>query len=212
MSAAASPTEPPKPSRSGRLLNLVRKLIDYGHELAATLQQRATADLRSIAQSFGTSDLALILMRIRRGLLCANALEARLVQSAVRLDAERRSRSAPARHAPRPACPVAPRDEAPDAPLELPTEAEIAAWVRRRPIGTVIADICRDLGILPSHPLWRELERAIILEGSGYARLVSEIIDRGARLIAAAWFPRPQPAAAPAGTGPPSPATVTINR
>jgi hypothetical protein len=203
MSAAAAPAEPPKPSRAGRLLRLVRKLIDYGRELAATLHQRAATDLHAVACSFGTCDLALILVRIQRGLLRANALEARLVQNAVRLDAGPKPRSAPAQHEPRPACPAAPRAEAPDAPLELPTEAEIAAWVRRRPIGAVIADICRDLGILGDHPLWRELHRAITDEGGGYFRLVSEIIARGGRLIAEAWFPSPQPAAAPAGTGPP---------
>jgi hypothetical protein len=61
----------------------------------------------------------------------------------------------------------------------LPTEAEIAAWVRRRPIGAVIADICRDLGIVCGHPLWRELQRAITRERGNYFRLVSEIVDRG---------------------------------
>ncbi len=67
MSAAAAPAEPPtpNPSRAGRLLSLVRRLIDYGRELAATLHQRAATDLRSVTCSFGTSDLALILVRIR---------------------------------------------------------------------------------------------------------------------------------------------------
>jgi hypothetical protein len=41
--------------------------------------------------------------------------------------------------------------------------------VRRRPVGAVIADICRDLGILPSHPLWRELSEAIIRLGGSLA-------------------------------------------
>ena len=35
MSAAATSTDQPKPSRATRLLNLVRKLIEYGRELAA---------------------------------------------------------------------------------------------------------------------------------------------------------------------------------
>jgi hypothetical protein len=39
----------------------------------------------------------------------------------------------------------------------MPTAEQIAAEVRRRPIGAVIADICRDLRILPSHPLWRDI-------------------------------------------------------
>ena len=120
--------------------------------------------------SFGICDLALILVRITRGLLLANALEARLVQNAARLDAVRRPRSAPAERKPRPARPAVPRAEDPNAPLALPTEAEIAAWVRRRPIGAVVADICRDLGITCSHPLWRELRHAIMGEGGSYTR------------------------------------------
>jgi hypothetical protein len=214
MSAAAPATEPDaKPSRSGLLLSLIRRLIDYGRELAATLHERTATDPRSVVRSFGISDLALILVRIRRGLLRANALEARLVQNAARLDAERKLCAARAQHKPRPARspgqawghgPAAPHAGDPDAPLELPTEAEIATWVRRRPIGAVIADICRDLGIACDHPLWRELQRAIMTEGGSYTRLVMEIIDRGARLIAEAWFPSTPPAPpVPAGTGPP---------
>ena len=93
--------------------------------------------------------------------------------------------------------------EDPNTPIELPTEAEIAEWVRRRPIGTVVADICRDLGILCDHPLWREIQRAIMFEGGNYFRLVMEIIHRGSRLFAEALFPSTPAAAVPAGTGPP---------
>jgi hypothetical protein len=214
MSAVVSTSAPTnQPSRVGRLLSLIHKLIDYGKELAATLHERAATDPRSVVRSFGIADLALILVRIRRGLLRANALEARLVQNATRLDAERKPRSAPAQHKPRPArSPGQARGhglavthaEDPDAPLELPTEAEIAAWIRRRPIGAVIADICRDLGIACDNPLWRELQHAIMTEGGSYTRLVMEIIDRGARLIAEAWFPSaPIAPPVPAGTGPP---------
>jgi hypothetical protein len=208
--AEPAPADQPKPSRSGRLLALVRRLINYGKDLAATLHQRAAADPRFVERAFGICDLALIVVRIKRGLLRAGALEARLVQNAALLDAGPRPRFPPAEHKP---CPArSPRQargnrramsdaEDPEAPLELPTEAEIAAWVRRRPIGAVIADICRDLGIACDHPLWRELQDAIMSEGGSYTRLVMEIIDRGARLIAEAWFPSAPPA--PAGTGPP---------
>jgi hypothetical protein len=57
--SAAIPVETPvpnpatlgedKPSRFGRLIDVVRKLIDYGRELATTLQRRAaTTDLLPI--------------------------------------------------------------------------------------------------------------------------------------------------------------------
>jgi hypothetical protein len=48
--------------------------------------------------------------------------------------------------------------------------------VRCQPIGAVIADICRDLGILPNHPLWRDLQQAINAFRGKYARLVIEIL------------------------------------
>jgi hypothetical protein len=204
MSAAESPPptiEKPKPSRSERLLALVRKLIEYGMGLAATLHHRPATDLRAVRRSFGIADLALILLRIKRGLLRAQALETRLEQSAARLDAPRQPRASLAQRKPRSVRSAALPVADPNTQIELPTEAEIAEWVRRRPIGAVIADICRDLGILPDHPLWRELRRAIMGEGGNHVRLVMEIIHRGSRLIAEAWFPSTPPG--PAGTGPP---------
>ena len=60
----------------------------------------------------------------------------------------------------------------------LPTPEQIAAEVRRRPIGAVIADICRDLGVLPTHPLWQELSLAIIWHGGSFSRLFKDIFDR----------------------------------
>jgi hypothetical protein len=54
----------------------------------------------------------------------------------------------------------------------MPTEQEIAAEVRRRPIGAVIVDSCQDLAILPCHPLWRDLQKAIMSHGGSYIRLM----------------------------------------
>ena len=57
------------PSRSSRLLGLVRKLIDYGFELANTLRQRAAVNnVGAMARPFGTTDLAMIFARITCGL------------------------------------------------------------------------------------------------------------------------------------------------
>jgi hypothetical protein len=110
MSAAANATDPPtQPSRSAGLLGLVRKLIDYGRELATTIRQRVLTDPTSVRCCFGTADVALILARICRGLHRANALEARLLSNAERLDAAPRGAASPrAPRAPRPA--TAPSD------------------------------------------------------------------------------------------------------
>ena len=86
-----TPTTDPDPPRSvpampaaiGRVLSVVRKLIDYGKQLASTVQQRATAPgFARFAARFGTADVAAILACITNGLLHAAALEARLCQRA----------------------------------------------------------------------------------------------------------------------------------
>ena len=205
--AATAPTRTTEPSRVGRLLDLVRKLIDYGKELAATIRRRAFTDPSSIICCFGTADVALILARIARGLHRANALEARLIRSADRLDAAPPAApSQPRPRAPRPT--VAPAAAETDPRLaRLPTPAQIAAEVRRRPIGAVIADICRDLGIMPSHPLWRELQHLIIRYGGNMAKLVKTILDRAFPYPAAsgppAWPGVSLQSTGPFSTGPP---------
>jgi hypothetical protein len=194
MTAAANASDPPaKPSRSANLLGLVRKLIDYGKELTATIRRRAFTDPGFVISCFGTADVAQILARIARGLHRANALEARLLRNADRLDATPRGASSPATpHAPRQTTAPA-ADEANPRLTRLPTPEQIAAKVRRQPIGAVIADICRDLGILPSHPLWRELQAVIIREGGSLANLVKDILNQAFPTAAAAPPGSPTP-------------------
>jgi len=109
--------------------------------------------------------------------------------------AQRRKRAAQAAN-PRPAAPAIP-----DLP-SLPTLEEIAAADRRRPIGAVIADICRDLCIMPSDPLWRDVHSVIIYNNGNLARLVNDIFDRTLGPLPSARSPV-LPSPAPSGTGPP---------
>jgi hypothetical protein len=94
----------------------------------------------------------------------------------------------------------------------MPTPEQIAAAIRHQPIGQVIADICRDLGIIPAHPLWPELSRTITHERGRFAAMVADILQRKRRVpITADWPQEPPPdlwanwhyAPEPAGTGPP---------
>jgi hypothetical protein len=131
------------------LLDLVRKLIDYAKDLAATLHQRAAGTPHFASINVGTDDLALILARIARGPLRA------------------RAPTAAARTAP-----------------SSPTSA-------------------RDLNILPSHPLLRELMRVIVMHGGNYARMA---MDQLRRMFPYHTEPEPAwllPSPAPAATGPP---------
>ena len=204
MSTTEAPADP-KPSPAGRLLGLVRQLIDYGRQLVTTL--------RNNPHQLSAGDIALILARITRGLLRAEALEARVIRDTARLDAEpapprgdSRRRSRPARAADATASREA-LIPALDPGFSLPTSEQIAVEVRRRPIGAVIADICRDLGIMPSHPLWRDVQLAMIRHGGSLANLVRDLIHQSFQSLvpaaASAALPAPSPLPSPAGTGPP---------
>jgi hypothetical protein len=82
--------------------------------------------------------------------------------------------------------------------------------INRQPIGAVIADICRDLGIRPNHPLWPELRQIVIIEhGCSLTRLIIDIIHDQrfwlvvlSGLIAPAWPTPPGQCLALACTGP----------
>jgi hypothetical protein len=199
MTAAQLPTpttdpDPPQaaapiPGRLGRVLSLVRKLIDYGRQLAGTVQLRAAAPgFVLFARPFGTADLAVILARITNGLRRAAALEATLCHRAARgRDLTPTPIRAPAAPNPRPARRSPPPDAQPADPTEdsrlarLPTEEEIAAEVRRRPIGAVIVDICHDLGITPGQldrAFWDELSHAIIAYGGSLAGFLGNLHTR----------------------------------
>jgi hypothetical protein len=82
--------------------------------------------------------------------------------------------------------------------------------LRHRSAGAVIADICLDLGIGPSHPLWNEVLMVVTEFGGSFVRLFKRTMDRMFR-----WFTDPSmldehgwpapgsPLAAAYGTGPP---------
>jgi hypothetical protein len=86
------------------------------------------------------------------------------------------------RPCPRPRPDPHPADPAEDRRLaRLPTEEEIAAEVRRRPVGAVIVDICRDLGIAPGHldrAFWDEINHAIMMYGGSLARFFTNLHER----------------------------------
>ncbi len=210
MSDAPTAAAPPS-TRATRLLSLVRRIIDYGRQFGRALRGNQNPP--------GDSAIAAILGRIARGLLRAETLEARLVRNAARLDAERKPRAAfsgtsrtdrPEASLPRFEDRPRPADRSAFGVTRLPTPEQIVALVNRQPIGAVIADICRDLGIRPDHPLWPELRQIIRQEGGSLARLAIDIVRERhfwrpalSWLIAPAWPAPPRQALALASTGPP---------
>jgi hypothetical protein len=207
------------PTRTGRALRLLGKLIEYGMALLGTLQQQqrtAAPNLHAIPYSFGTLDIAFIIARVLCGLRRAAGLEARLLKQAEREQATsvRAAASTPARQRqPRVGRPKDRPVAAADPGLaRLPTAEEIADQLRRRPVAAVIADICRDLGINPGHDLWRELASVLTEYGGAIGPLFRHMCDRvgeSARIVAAIVVSAPfvpatcSPAPAASGAGPP---------
>jgi len=185
--------------RSGRLLGLIRKLINYGMELLTTVGRQPPLDqLYRSSRGFGTRDGAVIIAHTVRGLRVAAELEHRILSCAAYLDTphtpkpsstpapeyaaslltQARRGRLPAVAGPAP-LPAAKPQEHVDALLEhWPTSEEIGAQVRGRPIGVVLSEICHDLGIGYSHPLWWELLDAIDRHGGKYARFMRVVPKR----------------------------------
>ena len=170
----------PVPTRTSRVLGVLSKLVDHGKALAHLVQQRVGTPVPStLAGQFGTMNIVLILTRIVRGLRLAAALEARLVAHPLREQAASDVVRAPSDRAPRTAQPTLPRVRrvAPQLP-DMPTAEDIAEAVRHRPIGAVIADICSDLGITQSHPLWNEVMMVVTEFGGNAVALIKDALDR----------------------------------
>lgn len=199
-------------TRTGRLLGLLRRMVDHGRALIGALQQCPTAEAPAvIARNFGTVNVAVILLRILRGLRLASALEARLVARPLRQAAEPAAAQPPSgrvRHT-APSAARRPSRAASQLP-EIPTAEDIAEAVRHGSVGAVIADICRDFGIIQSHPLWGEIMMAVTEFGGNYVKLVKDTLDRFSRWFLAAcaleqdgWKASWSQAVPATGTGPP---------
>ena len=158
-----------------RLLALIRWLITYGRQLATTLHQHADpARFADLAFRFQTTDLTHILARITRGLMLAGMLEARLTRwQTIGHEARTPPLPLPSERAPRnPLAVTKPRPRhinIIDLPLDcMPSAEAIAAELRRRPLGAVLADICRDLCLQPGDleaERWEDLVAAVIRHG-----------------------------------------------
>ena len=198
MTQAAPTTHPPAkprpiPGRIGAVLKILAALIAHARHFTATATTRVAApEFATAAAVFGTYNLPTILHRMQRGLLRALALQQYLLARAARghnlrfawppcVELQPHHRP-PAQPAPRPRpAPLHPRgpDPAllgPDDPAasRLPTPEELAAEVRRRPVGRTIAYICMDLGIAPGlcdGDFWNQVEKTLRRYGGSLGRL-----------------------------------------
>ncbi len=211
-SCPASPPDPqpdrpgkPVPANIAQILHILRVLLRYGDHLVATLEHRAAArGFSTIAQWFGTANVAVILAHLCRGIRRAVALERVLLARAARgrdlVVAQPRAGGAGSQPQPEDQAgtaqaaasePDAPRTAKlrslrtnPHEPLDLshiPTVEELEAEARRRSVGRVIADICRDLGVAPglcAGGFWNDLFHALISYSGNLAGFCGEMRRR----------------------------------
>ena len=189
-------------------------------QISASLRQHppTTTDGQAhLKRTFGISNVMVILVRIALGMKRARFLEQKITRAAAQIDAGSqpppapprapRAASSPIPRAPGPNREPPPDDETLALALRLPTISRIARKILRQPIGEVLADICRDLGIADGHPLWDELHAAITeFGGSVVARVRSKLrqvfpIPRIVERLEA----NPEVPPEPASTGPPLP-------
>jgi len=144
------------PERLVALLNVVRVLLGHGRRLVETATAGATSPpFATVAAVLGTYDLAVILARVKRGLLRLIALERYLLARAekgrdIALVTPRERTPASPPEEPQPArTPVLRRRPFDPDALHIPTLQELEAEVRRRPLGRTIAYICMDLAVIP---------------------------------------------------------------
>jgi hypothetical protein len=185
------------PANIAALLYVVTTLLEYARHLVATIERRATMPGFSLFVAlFGTAKLSIILAHLHRGILRATALETMLLQRAatgrdvkvppprVRTPsgADAKDHAADQPIDPQIAGLAAERAkyDAPIDPAHLPTPEQIAAEVRNRPFGRTIAEICRDLGIVPglcTRAFWDAIMEAIVCY-DGSAMTVFQQIQR----------------------------------
>ena len=189
-----APTKPrPIPGRIGAVLNVLAILIAHARHFAATATTRATApEFATAAAVFGTGHLPTILHRMQRGLLRALALQQYLLARAARgrnlrfawppcVELQPHHRPAASSAPPKRAAPLHPPrpdpallDPGDPAASRLPTPEELAAQVRRRPVGRTISYICMDLGIAPglcAGAFWNQVEKTLRRYGGSLGRL-----------------------------------------
>jgi len=174
----ASPPDPPQdqpgkttpvPEYIAALLYAVDMLLGYGRHLFATIRHRAAAPtFPTIAAAFGTSNLSTILAHLNRGILRAAALERFLLARAAtgrdismvtrRVRTDETPPEPPDPQSEPPTEPTTtpkakPRKSLPpgwdDPELFMPTQEDLDLQVRRRAVGRTIAEICRDLAVVP---------------------------------------------------------------
>jgi len=165
------------PAGIAQVLFVLRFLIDYACHVAAKAEICATlGDLRPVTIPFAKSiQIDQLIIRVARGLKRALALQDMLRQRAATgrdIEPVQRRRSGPGGGGSQQ---NGQDKDKPQQPERLPSAAEIAEELRRRPIGDVVATICHDIGIVPSDMTpeqWQALRAVIVTYGGSLGKLL----------------------------------------
>jgi hypothetical protein len=168
------PSGEPYPPGIAQVLYVLRFLIDYACQAAAFAEECAMrGDIRPAAVPFGKGiTIEALIIRIASGLKRALALRDMLEQRAATgqdIEPVQRRPSGPSGRSKRDG-----EQDKPPHVERLPSAAEIAAELERKPIGAVVADICHDIGIVPSdltREQWHALQAVISTYGGSQAKL-----------------------------------------
>jgi hypothetical protein len=164
------------------VLYVLRFLIAYTFHIAAAVEEyAASGDLAPVAISFapGITFQALV-TRLARGLRRALALQEMLQQRAATgqdIDPVPPRRSGPGGGSRK----NNENQDRPPEPERLPSAAEIAAELQRRPVGAIVAEICHDIGIAPedlTEEQWDALQAVIDTYGGSREKLWPSMRNR----------------------------------
>ncbi|MDB5464527.1 MAG: hypothetical protein JWP23_2916 [Phenylobacterium sp.] len=181
-------------ARAERHLRMLQELAEIGMDLARSVQRQAHGQA---ATDHGAADLGLVFSRIARAVRQTVALEAKLAEDRQKTQAERapltvadRWRSARRKRQVKEIVAEAIGSEVGEFDVERLfddlderlADGDEEADFAERPIGELVARICRDLGVTPDWSLWHDddwaiEEAAAKAPGSPYAAHAPEADD-----------------------------------
>lgn len=163
------------PPGIAQVLYVLRFLIDYACHIAAFAEECAVrGDISPVTVRFGKSiAIEQLIIRVASGLRRALMLQEMLQQRAATgcdIEPVQRRPSGPSGRSKQ----DGEDQDKPPKTERLPSAEEIAAELQRKPIGEVVAQICHDIGIVPSdltQEQWDALQAVIATYGGSTMRL-----------------------------------------
>jgi hypothetical protein len=168
------------PPGIAQVLYVLNFLIAYACHIAAAAEHCAVrGDISPVAIAFAKGiTVEALIIRVARGLRRALALQEMLRQRAA---TGQDIAPVPPRRSGGGGGHSRPAKDRPPQPERLPSAAEIAAELQRRPVGAIVAQICHDIGIAPedlTEAQWDALQAVIDTYGGSREKLWPSMRNR----------------------------------